>query len=530
MSFHRGTSTDYLDLTERLREIATSTHVETAAISAAGTGYTAGDILAVAGGTALQTAQLEVRTVGGSGEITSIHVYNAGAYTAAPTLSGNAATGGTGTGATFTLTTEVGGWSVLARSQEIASAAVVAGGTGYVVGDIVTVLGGATRFDVQLEVLAESGGAVTSLGIVAGARGLYTNAPTAGTQTSGGSGSGLTVTLTLQDSTEEVDLLLEGDAGSSIPPRCAVCTYSDRLDQTEANTVFNWALFSFTEFQSSQPIHLQPNVSPGFDSGFGNGLIDDNANGTGAFVPLKDADAFPIQWWARVTGRSIIMQIKVEGPTTTHYPIAAFGLLNPAGTTQELPYPAFVLGSSDRSKAWYRDTLSIWGGLPEVLRRTNGPGFAFAPEADWVTFCTGTIGGNQSTIVSQNAGTSSPRGVLTPLGQPSPPTGSDVAFSSSNNFDGLTITQVNTASTIIRTPDSGGDLFPLYRMHVVQANSSGGGSDRFFGELDGVFWFHTGDDLVSPEDRFARAGEPIRSVFSAGTRTEPYSLYALDEA
>lgn len=66
--------------------------LKTAVISAAGSGYTAGDILAVAGGTG---GTIRVLTVDGAGAVTSIKIANPGTGYSAAT--GAATTGGTGT-------------------------------------------------------------------------------------------------------------------------------------------------------------------------------------------------------------------------------------------------------------------------------------------------------------------------------------------------------------------------------------------------------------------------------------------------
>jgi hypothetical protein len=73
--------------------------LKTAVIAAAGTGYTANDILTIAGGTG---GTVRALTVGASGEVTSIVIANPGTGYSAAT--GAATTGGTGTGCTITTT------------------------------------------------------------------------------------------------------------------------------------------------------------------------------------------------------------------------------------------------------------------------------------------------------------------------------------------------------------------------------------------------------------------------------------------
>ena len=76
--------------------------VDAAAVAAGGTGYAVSDVLTVLGGTGT-AATLTVTSVGGSGTITGVSVTTAGDYTIAPG-SPNAVTGGTGFGASMTLT------------------------------------------------------------------------------------------------------------------------------------------------------------------------------------------------------------------------------------------------------------------------------------------------------------------------------------------------------------------------------------------------------------------------------------------
>lgn len=77
-----------------------------AAVAAGGGGYVVGDLLTVLGGTSTTPAQLIVSRVSGSGAVTAVSVTNAGNYSALPT-SPAGVSGGTGSGATFTITRNV---------------------------------------------------------------------------------------------------------------------------------------------------------------------------------------------------------------------------------------------------------------------------------------------------------------------------------------------------------------------------------------------------------------------------------------
>lgn len=103
--------------------------VITATVSAGGTGYTVGDVLTVSGGTFTTAATVTVATLSGSA-VATVTVSNVGAYTAAP-ANPAAVTGGTGSGATFTL-----GFGVNSAFT------VTAAGSGYVEQPAVTFSGG----------------------------------------------------------------------------------------------------------------------------------------------------------------------------------------------------------------------------------------------------------------------------------------------------------------------------------------------------------------------------------------------------
>jgi hypothetical protein len=84
--------------------IAPQNYIATAAaIDTASTGYTAGDVLTVTGGTGTIAVELTVDTVGGSGEVTGVSISNAGTYASIP-ANPVSVTGGTGSGAEFDIT------------------------------------------------------------------------------------------------------------------------------------------------------------------------------------------------------------------------------------------------------------------------------------------------------------------------------------------------------------------------------------------------------------------------------------------
>lgn len=112
MAFQSGTATTYKTLLDELQDLIANDRVDTAAVNAGGTGYVVDDILTVAGGTTVtHTATLRVTSVSG-GVIDGIKVEECGAYSADPTLTANAVTGGSGSSATIDLTMQTAQWTV----------------------------------------------------------------------------------------------------------------------------------------------------------------------------------------------------------------------------------------------------------------------------------------------------------------------------------------------------------------------------------------------------------------------------------
>ena len=187
-------------------------------------------------------------------------------------------------------------------------------------------------------------------------------------------------------------------------------------------------------------------------------------------------------------------------------------------------------GASDRKRAWYRDTGSIWGGFAEVIERLNGPLFVWAPEGEWLSAKNALLASNTSTAPTYNAENNGDRTLVWPLGAPLQQSDANDNIwdtAASAGFDNDDITDPGGKVAIYRTPDTGGDLFPLYPVTVVQANGTTG-DFRTIGELDGVWWFHVADSAISSEDRIVQ-GSNRYTVFQSGTRVETHSFFALRE-
>lgn len=113
-------------------------------------------------------------------------------------------------------TLEVQGWQgTLAAVNVVSAVAVAAGGTGYSVGDILTVSGGTAGRAAKAKVTSVSGGVVD--GVVLTDVGSYTADPTSPAATTGGGGSGATLTLTLADQSTQFPRTGLSCGGYSLP-------------------------------------------------------------------------------------------------------------------------------------------------------------------------------------------------------------------------------------------------------------------------------------------------------------------------
>lgn len=169
-----------------------------AVVSAGGSGYAVGDDITLTGGVGVP-AVLTVATLAGSA-VATVTIKQSGSYSTTPSNPvAQSSTNGSGAGATFTLT-------YFSAASAISS--INAAGSGYAVGDTITLAGGTARYQTQITVTAvNSSGGVTSASI--GLAGLYTTAPSnpvaQGSTT--GSGTGATFNLTLTNQPDQQVIL-----------------------------------------------------------------------------------------------------------------------------------------------------------------------------------------------------------------------------------------------------------------------------------------------------------------------------------
>ena len=525
MTFNTGTATDYLDLLDQLVQIATARNVATAAVNAGGTGYAVDDILTVLGGTSTHVATIRVTSVA-AGVIDGVRMETGGAYTADPSTTANAVTGGTGTGATMDLTMADTGWTERRRTQQAASATVGSGGTGYTVGDDITIAGGLQGHggvSAVFNVDSVSGGVVTAVSLVTA--GNYEEVPANPAATTGGTGTGCTLNVTSADAVAQNQvLILEGEGLSALDAIVVGIKTWNGSNAAASATTYNWALFGMSGYNAGLKFHEQVDISPGLNSS--TGAITSSTN-VGAFVPLKTSDAFDIEFWISVTPRRILGIAKVETASLTRYMGFHLGFLNQLGTTSEFAYPLYIAGSTNRLTGWYQDTTSVVSGLTELVGLTggSGPAYAWDPNGAWVSFRNATVPSDVS--LSVTASTSD--NTVYPAGRTTAPTATeDQITAEGTGFDWTDIIFLDGAGALelYSTPGSQHPLIPC----IVTRTDIAANPDAFLqlGEVDGLTWLSAAEG-ESAEDEIVESDDTRHVMFYNGNRNTTYSYCALRE-
>jgi hypothetical protein len=425
------------------------------------------------------------------------------------------------------------------------SATVANGGTGYTVGDQLTIVDDSGTLqdvdgvDAVFNVDTVSGGVVTAVSLVTA--GNYEKVPTNPAATSGGTGTGCTLNVTYQDaaSQDRQVVVLQGEGFSGTDEILAAVKTYDRLNATGFNTVRNWALFGLRTWNDNLRLFEQSVISPGFDTTPLDGTIEEGTNG-GAFVPLKPSTAFDIQWWVSVTPNRVAAIFRVEDASNVHYPQMSFGFLNRAGTSVEKPYPMYVMGASTMNNVWYLDGTGRITGLTDCYKRTGdteGPVFYFpeSPGTDWQSYHNSHISDTTGTRASANIDF-----CVWPVGTPGKtPEGNDdiVNDAALGMTKGDFLPIGGNADTVGKfwilfpTPHSGGDdarqLWPA--TFLTTRNETPVIFYEPEGEVNGVFWIpRAGTPTFNAESTFLIGADRYR-IFPNGTELSDNSFMCIRE-
>lgn len=348
--------------------VGSGDYITVAAVNAGGSGYAVGDSLVPTTGTYDVAPELEVLTesagvvtsiliknpgicssqptnpvattsdgsgtgctidftfAAGTGIVTSVHIADAGVYTTQATnpVSQNT-TSGSGTGVKFTLTYLDTAWEVLIdfEAQEATAAVISAAGTGYTANDIVTVVGGSFTVATTVKILTVSGGVPQTVEVYTEA-GEYSTTPSNPAATSGGTGTGLTLTMTWADATDERKYLMIHN------------TTSDQyigwkgFKETVPETAYLLQCTGFTGFNSiNTPWDEQPGATTAL------------AINAGTYTPLSGGGSpATINYWLSVQDSRVVGVFRVAST----YPNMYLGSVDAYLTVGEYAYPQLIMG------------------------------------------------------------------------------------------------------------------------------------------------------------------------------------------
>jgi hypothetical protein len=510
MAYVFGTSTNYRTFADIIRRVAIGTSLQTVdSVAGGGTGYTVGDILTISGGTSVIAATLEVLTAP-AGVIATVRIRNAGLYTATP---GDpvSVTGGTGTGATFNLTFDTNGWidrRTTGSPNAAVSATVGAGGTGYTVGDILTISGGTFSRAATFQVATAPAGVVGTVTLVDW--GDYTTTPGNPAATTGGTGTGCTLNVTYGNAEREI--ILEGEGSGSDEIYVGYRSFFDASSGAR-----NLCVNGFTGFSAGLTYETQPGRSPGLDTASSGGDLG------GCYVLLTNST---VTWWISVSPRRIVGVAR----TGTCYSSFYMGFLNPFATGGEWPYPICVgATTSERFRLSSSSAISS-SGIADPVRDSTadvGPMLVRTADGQWNTVYNSTDGSPRSQHVngcivfpggnatSINVGTGDDWFSLTAVGK-----GTDF-IPASGNPGTQTI-------RIIPTENGSSDYYIRFPCTITSFDPASGPPLAILGELDGVFWFEAATVVVA-ENRLTDGSDRFM-VFQSGVRSENWALWCLKES
>ncbi len=395
----------------------------------------------------------------------------------------------------------------LAVNRSLATAAVNAGGTGYVVGDMLSIseTGGVVEegLSASVEVTAVSSGVVTAVKVYHG--GAYSTDPTTTTAnaTSGGTGSGCTLDITFADTgwtthrnsfvSPEREWIAEGTGSGTDEIFVGIRTYRDA-----GAGAYNLELGGFTGYGSGLDWEQQPGWS-----------------NKSTYVPLANTT---IAYWLSVTARRIVGVFRIGTTYTNMY----LGFLNPFATPSEYPYPLYVAGCASKLNRVYSESNILMSGLcdpvyetsftgPHALRFTDGQWYPVAnsgganrlKKEDRVVYPCGTIdttppnAEDDFTAVVEN----------------------DESWGAVIGFSGLA---PNPIARLHPSPDTGGDITIMLPTIVAFTSPS----EQIAGEMSDVFWISTAGSGIVSEDRLIIGSERY-FAFQNCNRTDQFAFVAI---
>ena len=588
MAFFKGTSTDYQDFLNILKNLVKDDHVSACSIYNGGTNYAIGDTIMLSGGTKYHEPEIEVRGISsgdyvsnavvsaggsnynvgdelypaagtysvtpiievtsvsggavtgvqinnpgicsaqpsnpvsttsdgsgtgctltltftsGTGIITAIHISDSGVYTsqASNPVSQNTSSG-SGTGAKFELTYTDTAWETKIDyvAQEATGSSISAAGTGYTANDIVTVVGGTFTSATTVKIDSVSGGVPTAVSV--NTAGNYSTTPSNPASTSGGTGSGLTLTMTWANSVEERKYLMLHNTTSD--QYVGLLT----LKETSPETAYVLQLTGFTGFNSlSTPWDEQPGAM------LASGLHED------CYVPLSGGSSpTTIHYWINVKDLRIAAAFKVASV----YPNFYIGGIDPFLTTDEYAYPQLILGCIDRKSPYTYGGVDYAGmnnpGVQMAESATYaGPGWLRLPDGSYKQVANWEVVGVPSKLETDDVVQISPCAGCDHQ-EPADPNG---WYSYDQNWQDMfnVKTAIPSDQKALKRINDDFILIPcILNTEYVD--------ERFYGTMIGIFCFNP-DDAINAEDRIYEGTNVYRAFQNCDKSNRNY-FFAIKE-
>lgn len=422
---------------------------------------------------------------------------------------------GTATGGHIDLSNQIVAAATGRSLQTVDS--VAAGGSGYTVGDIITLTGGTFSIAAQLEVLTVSSGAVLTVRIYNA--GVYTVDPAdpvaqGSVSPAGGTGATFNCTFASNGWTADLDSTYSGSERQVIMHGLGGGTDAIYVGWRTFSSVpgdyYNLELHGFTGYNSALTDFTdQPGMSPGVYNGA------NASEWSGSYLITSSAS---FDYFLNVNSYRIIMTA-VIGSTAMH---GYLGFGNRFATDTEYPYPLLIAGccAEPAYKATTASPLSTLSDPWAFSTSVSGPMQAYGADGAWHTIVNrkGSNGSFTKVVIpaQQPTGVGSAStlpqdkfmaGGATPF--------SEVFFATDTGTGGTTVAQI--------LPTGSGNARVLLPNIIVLSDPS----PQVLMEIDSVMWLHIYGGLVSG-DRVID-GTTVYRVFKNGNRADEYAYLAIKE-
>ena len=525
MAWNTATASNYRDVLTKLVQAATSKYISAVAINSGGSSYTAGDILTITHAGATIDAKIEVLTVS-SGVITSAVIRSAGAFSnRVATVAVNAGGTGYAAGDIVALDEAEGVWTQRAKitvstvSAGVVTAVAVLEGGAYSTAPSLTGVAtegvGPAAFAGNDDLTVD----VTMSGLIG----------SSGISASGGTGSGATFDLTLTDVgmtalrdrhdysynsvTDEKEVVLEGTNTGSDKPYLGFRSFSE---PDGVSTRYHVLLTMMTSHNAGLSFDSQSNI------------LQSTPHATAQVsIPCLNSS---MSMWISATERRISGCVKTVGGSTTAYQTFFTGLLNPFGTVTENPWPAIVAASCPSMDYAPDDaTGGHISGITEAywISGVTAPIRMFQTSTmTWVSIR--NFNGSTQSFTRVVYPVGEPTAIVDTTDPNMIVDEGPVIFT-----NGIVDPSAGTATQTLKpAPDSGGDKFALIPATVIRTPSGDLANTDIHGEMDGVFFVSAtkaDGSTIASEDTITENGVRYR-VFANGPRTNRYSYLAMLEA